>query len=452
MFIGTLHSFLGMCKEAKSVSQNAKLRLRSRAAHLLALIGDEVSMVGCELMDDINMYLQNALLSEISSETTTFFGGIPVVALFGDFHQFEPVLDQCLWAPLQGYDHLGRQRRPSAKSVNGQRVWKEFNHVILLTESMRQAGDVAYQEMLARSREARLTRSDIDQLNLQTLQARTSRGETPPVISIVQRNADRDRDNQSFIQKFAESRNQKIYVFAATHTGLMTMAERSSKIRNELVLRHAKILTQGDDSSLKGPGLFMYTQGMPIMVLHNISTPTGVVNGMIGSASQVHIDTSSRCYPWGSRWILVDRPPSSIVVSMPKDLLNPFEGLQANEVPIFPMKSSGFIKGSKFRFARLQVPVTPAFSITDYKAQGQTYDAACLDLKKASHSSSHKSYTSVVVQLGRLRSLKGVWLRERINYVEIQKMTPFPALIEELRRLKRLDINTRARWELNKPG
>jgi len=47
------------------------------------------------------------------------------------------------------------------------------------------------------------------------------------------------------------------------------------------------LATQDGDGTAKGPGLFLYTGGMPVTILYNISTPLGLVNGARGTAAGV---------------------------------------------------------------------------------------------------------------------------------------------------------------------
>jgi hypothetical protein len=72
---------------------------------------------------------------------------------------------------------------------------------------------------------------------------------------------------------------------------------------------------------------------------------------------------------------------------------------------------------SDLSFRRHQVPLTLRFAITDYKCQGSTFVNLIVDLKFPAQRglSEHKKWTSINVQLGRLRSLSGVWLREPIT-------------------------------------
>jgi hypothetical protein len=103
------------------------------------------------------------------------------------------------------------------------------------------------------------------------------------------------------------------------------------------------------------------------------------------------------------------------------DLL--FSNLPETLVPILPIEMTGEISEmSNLPFRRHQVPLTLGFAITDYKCQGSTFVNLIVDLKFPAQRglSEHKKWTSINVQLGRLRSLSGVWLREPITLSDVQ--------------------------------
>ena len=72
---------------------------------------------------------------------------------------------------------------------------------------------------------------------------------------------------------------------------------------------------------------------------------------------------------------------------------------------------------------RHQVPMTPAFALTEYKALGSTYQNAVLDLARYSKAhgedASHKRYCSNYVQLTRLGLLEGVHLLQPITFSDL---------------------------------
>lgn len=101
------------------------------------------------------------------------------------------------------------------------------------------------------------------------------------------------------------------------------------------------------------------------------------------------------------------------------------------------------------QFRRHQVPLTLGFAITDYKCQGSTFINLIVDLKFAPQRglSGHKKWTSINVQLGRLRSLSGVWLREPITLADITA-SPHQDLKIELLRLENIEQDTTRSWSV----
>ena len=46
----------------------------------------------------------------------------------------------------------------------------------------------------------------------------------------------------------------------------------------------------GEAGNLKGPGFFAFTTGMPVMLLQNTKTSSGLVNGMTAAAERAILD------------------------------------------------------------------------------------------------------------------------------------------------------------------
>ncbi|CZR69862.1 uncharacterized protein PAC_19762 [Phialocephala subalpina] len=82
--------------------------------------------------------------------------------------------------------------------------------------------------------------------------------------------------------------------------------------------------------------------------------------------------------------------------------------------------SSGLVNGMTTEAKRAILDVN--VQVTDYKCQGSTFDNLIVDLRFQSQRglSEHQKWTSINVQLGRLRSLAGVWLREPITLADVQ--------------------------------
>jgi len=125
-----------------------------------------------------------------------------------------------------------------------------------------------------------------------------------------------------------------------------------------------------------------------------------------------------------------------------------FPEMGSTAIPIFC--SSGTVKIGNMSVTRHQVPVTPAWAITDYKVQGATYEAVTLDLHRQNISStdgpSHKIYCSNYVQLTRVRSLQGLFLLQPVTLKDLSSKPDKLLLVEDLR-IAELAITTNISWE-----
>jgi hypothetical protein len=97
--------------------------------------------------------------------------------------------------------------------------------------------------------------------------------------------------------------------------------------------------------------------------------------------------------------------------------------------------------------------VTPAWAITEYKAQGSTYRLAeslliytCLALGSNKDASSHRRYCSADVQLTRARSLQGLSLLQPVILADLGGK-PDKLLAVEDRRIAELTTPTEAAWK-----
>lgn len=149
------------------------------------------------------------------------------------------------------------------------------------------------------------------------------------------------------------------------------------------------------------------------------------------------------------RFILCTAPLMCVLVRPAHDHNLSFSSVPNGLVPVFPVQMSGQIPNiPRLSFYRHQVPLTLGFAFTDYKSQGSTFDRLILDLVfgKQRGVDQHGKWTSINVQLGRVKSLAGVWLREPITLKDVS-FTPHPDLRVELSRLEALEQQTIGLWE-----
>ena len=269
----TYHSALGMSIRSlgKGKCASNKTILRNRGRRILII--DEVSMIGTH--DLVRLNEQCERLWNSRQDSDTLFGGIPLVIFLGDFQQFSPVGGTALFqTPKTEIDKRAGE------------IWKNFKHVLFLTEQMRQAEDVTYQEMLARARSATLTQEDVDILNGQTTEIRLAQGEVLPKNSIIRLNIERERANRRQLEAFARQHNQKIYMFPALTKPPLGLRRREM---------HQQMLAVGEVQGWKGTGMMLYSPGMPGVLLDNKYTKGGLVNRTIRTVKGVRVEESQKC-------------------------------------------------------------------------------------------------------------------------------------------------------------
>lgn len=92
-----------------------------------------------------------------------------------------------------------------------------------------------------------------------------------PVI-LVKRNATRGRMNWIGLNKMIDQTKGVVMVFPATHGRCWTMTG-------------SELLTLDESSGGScGPGMFLFTHNMPVVLNKNLNTEQGIVNGMAGKA------------------------------------------------------------------------------------------------------------------------------------------------------------------------
>ncbi|KAJ5370019.1 uncharacterized protein N7496_006111 [Penicillium cataractarum] len=389
---------------------------------------DEVSMVDLSALSIINTHCKIARSLERSSPD--LFGGLPVVILMGDFYQFPPVQGQPLWKPPR-----------NETEQDGKLIWNQFEHVIILNEQMRQAEDLPYRHILTRARTATLTHDDISVLNSKAITSLDD-PRLHATTAVVKLNALRHIINRFQIERFARSRRQRIIIFPALHTRTRSTAPTDLTLHADDLLG---LPEQG--AKIPFPGLILYTHSMPTMLLTNICTPAGLVNGATGEAVGVVADPEANFHDLDELYIFCTKPPACLLFKPNRSKSISLHSLSENVLPIFPLEASITVKG--FSVRRRQVPICPAFCLTDYKIQGTTLESAILDLKndrKIRGQDAHRRFCSTYVQLSRLRSLAGLHLLQPIEMNDIQH-TPDPQLLGEMQRLRALELNTLAAWQ-----
>ncbi|KAM4064210.1 PIF1-like helicase [Hirsutella rhossiliensis] len=160
----TLHSACGLTGE-RFVDGRSRMDWQEKEV----LVIDEVSMLGAR-----TLHAANEQLCRLRGSARDF-GGIPVVILCGDFHQFRPVQERSILLPSAAvaWDEDGafaaEQRRQHDKA---HALWRRFTTVVMLDE---QTGE-ATQQGCAKSLEERKKRLDKGQTDVQRQKGNDDQG------------------------------------------------------------------------------------------------------------------------------------------------------------------------------------------------------------------------------------------------------------------------------------
>jgi hypothetical protein len=237
------------------------------------MIMDEVSMLDLTSLSIINN--QCKIAKSLDRSSPDLFGGVPIVIFMGDFFQFPPVKGRALWRePRDGND----------EDANGKMIWHQFKEVIILDEQMRQAQDARFRELVGHARASALTEEDRALLNSRVITS-LFMPELEGATFIVKLNTLRHHINLARMEHFARCQSQRVYIFPAQHS--RTTSTSSSPLYLE------DLLQQRDQGTMiPFQGLFFYTPRMPALILANISTLLGHVNGTRGIPSGIVVDPS----------------------------------------------------------------------------------------------------------------------------------------------------------------
>ena len=272
----TYHTALGIsiCKTQKPTVSD---RVKKLWSNKTIMVMDEVSMLDLTSLNMINN--QCKIAKSLDRSSPDLFGGLPIVIFMGDFFQFSPVKGQSLWK---------KPRNRNDEDTIGQMIWYRFKEVIILNEQMRQAQDPEFRELVGRARTSTLTEEDLVLLNTKVITS-LFMPELEDATFIVKLNALRHRINLTRMEHFARCRSQRIYIFPAKHSRATSASSSSLNLEDLLEQR---------DKGTKIPfqGLFFYTQGMPAVILANICTLLGHVNGTHGIPSSIVVDPSGMLF------------------------------------------------------------------------------------------------------------------------------------------------------------
>jgi hypothetical protein len=405
----TIHSACSMSMSESNETKAFSLgkvdgRERAEWQEKLMLIIDEVSMLGSKTFSIAEDQLRK--LRGIEKD----FGGLPIVMLCGDFHQFPPIMDRSIILPpkLPTPSAGSKKMQGTHEQNRGHELWKKFKTVVILKEQVRAAEDPELRRLLTRIREGICDQSDVDLLNDRCYQENRRIPWETGITTVTPLNRNRWNLNIEATLSFHEQHNRPLRIFLSEHTW-GECRPTGEEVR--------KWMHMGDDSKAVVPGIFMFVQGMPVVVNKNTHLGLKVTNGQVYEAVGVVIDDRYPGFPVSDQITLHFGPPAGLLLKSDST-----ESFNFTDIPTGTILLTAIAirlscdpkrRWQTIPVQRKGLPCTAAFACTDYKVQGKTLDSVALDIsgnRLRNGETGRCDPYSVYVQLSRSRSLRNVVL------------------------------------------
>lgn len=342
----TLHSKEGIMlplvggrgRNSAQLLRNASLDdLRMRFRSTCAVIIDEYSMISLIDLSWINSRLHQAF------DNKKPFGGIPIVFV-GDPGQISPVGGLSVWCTKTSKGHALQDKR-----LQGSMLYQGIKNVVHLTQVRRQA-DPIFLEFLMSLRDGKINEGEWRWLNDNcSLENYRRRGEAHRF------------ENENCIKIF----NSNKEVFEENVRSLRSIGEPI----NKLVAKHDcnASKTRPEDKCESLPSTLYLSINSKIMLLRNLCSSVGLVNGAFGVVKDFLYGESTHL-------------PDYIIIEFSN-----YTGLplfpRAEQMKWVPIPKSICKWGNNQEHFRESFPICLSYSLTVWKSQGMTItDAVMVNL------------------------------------------------------------------------
>lgn len=248
----TIHSALLLRGHFSSkLSADNLNTLRNCLAKLTVIVIDEISMVGAELLLEVDQRLRQIKSSDKA------FGGISLLAV-GDLYQLSPVKQRAVFAISRNLRH----------TLYGS-PWLDCVRMVELTRNMRQK-DRQFSDMLNRIRVGNCTREDESVLRTRILNVDRQSSEYPTdIIHIFDTNQECDEHNLFCLTKLG-SRVHELVAIDSKRDELTTLLDTQRLD-----------LKPSETGGLRR--IISLAVGAKVMLIANVNVSDGLSNGVIGS-------------------------------------------------------------------------------------------------------------------------------------------------------------------------
>lgn len=416
-------------------------RLVTRFKHVTWVIIDEISMISLATFATIARRLDIAKSGTYHSREGTSFGNINLI-LFGDFAQFPPINKTAsLYASMYGLNEM---------EVIGKQLYLSFSRVVVLQQQVR-VQDQGWLDVLRALRHGACT----VHTHIPLIQSLVLSEKNPVDFRvhpwsearlITPRHSVRILWNARALREMCSATRRTLYIVPAEDIARVPGLGRRALTKHE----RAVVASLSPDAK-KLDDTVEIAVGMKCMITWNVRTESDLANGTVGEIVDLVMDKRE---PEPERQGSVIRllfPPRYILVRPLFTSAQSLPGLDAGVFPIEPLEKTFHIftpEGTKIAVSRYQIPITGAYAMTDYRAQGQTMAAAIVDLAKPPTGSGLTPFAAYVA-LSRSRGRENIRILREFD-PKLFTTHPSEALRQEYRRLSKLDADTKSWWNMSR--
>lgn len=376
---------------------------RNAFANIKAIIVDEVSMVGADVLNTIHTRLQS-----ITGNFDDPFGGMNII-FCGDLRQLPPVNARSVY-------------KPCANSMHGAVLWQSLDYFPLV-KVMRQS-DVEFSTVLTKiGNGEQLTVEETGLIESRFRTAEWCKQNVPSAVRLFHRNVDVDRYNCQALTGL---------------DGLDCIAEDAFAGYNnaeQLASSRVKLYKMSVVETGCLPYMVRLVLGMPYMITTNVDVEDGIVNGAIGELRYVERNEDDPQQQIVKLWIKFDSEAIGAALRIKsRPIVYSRPGiLQPDWTPISRRSANIKLSGT-IKCKRIQFPVVSASALTIHKSQGGTFGEIVYEYNKS------QDQQLVYVGLSRVTSIDGLYLTNSANVFKFHhaKGSKAPKVLELQSEIQRL--------------
>lgn len=342
---------------------------RALFRYIKVIIIDEISMIGAELLNQID-----ARLKQITGNYDHDFGGLDVIFI-GDLRQLPPVRSTAIY-------------KQQKQKIFGPMLWRGLKY-FRLEEVMRQANKV-FSTILTKIGNGEL----LDDKELKLIESRFFKQAEidkicPTGIRLFNTNAAVQRFNNKLLN---ESEQKTISIAKDIFIGYDTKEQEA--FARQRVHKMSVVETNGL------PYEIVFVIGFHYMLTTNVDVSDGLANGAVGKLVHLDVDENGEVT---AAWLRFLSPPGTGQKIRCKLLRRRSIEMPNNGVPIFRRNVTISLNAKKTtHIKRNQLPLVCACASTIHKSQGSTYPEIVYEYAKT------HSQSLLYVAVSRVTDLNGL--------------------------------------------